>query len=76
MLRCSFCNYITDRKFNLQRHNNNKHYEMLEKQQLSENVQNVTPNVQNVTSNLQNVTCILQKFNQNNIQKRYSNHLV
>ena len=69
MLRCSFCNYITDRKFNLQRHNNNKHYEMLEKQQLSENVQNVT-------SNLQNVTCILQKFNQNNIQKRYSNHLV
>ena len=49
---------------------------MLEKQQLSENVQNVTPNVQNVTSNLQNVTCILQKFNQNNIQKRYSNHLV
>jgi hypothetical protein len=55
MLRCSFCNYITDRKFNLQRHNNNKHYEMLEKQQLSENVQNVIPNVQNVIPNVQNV---------------------
>ena len=54
--KCEFCNYRTDVKCNLIRHQNAKHkHEMLEKQQLSEKVQNVIPNVQNVIPNVQNV---------------------
>ena len=53
---CALCQYKSKRKFDLKRHQNAKHkYEMLEKQQLLESVQNVTPNVQNVIPNIQNV---------------------
>ena len=44
---CSICNYITDRKFNLQRHVNNKHCQKLKKQQISQNVQKDIQNEEN-----------------------------
>jgi len=54
--KCDFCNYRTDIKCNLIRHQHTKHKdEILEKQQLLENVQNVIPNIQNVIPNIQNV---------------------
>jgi len=75
MLRCSFCNYITDRKFNLQRHNNNKHYEILEKQQLLENEQKVNPNEQKVNPNEQKVNPNEQKVNPNTLYCNKCNKL-
>jgi hypothetical protein len=54
--KCKFCNYRTNRNYNLLRHQNAKH-----KCQIIENInenltgQNVTPNGQNVTPNGQNV---------------------
>jgi len=55
--KCSFCDYRTDVKCNLIRHQNAKHKDkMFENNELSKTVQNVTPKVQNVTPKVQNVT--------------------
>ena len=56
MFNCKYCNYFSERNFNLTRHINNKHYEELENIEYSKNVQNVSPNVQNVPPNVQNVS--------------------
>ena len=54
--KCRFCNYSTDIKCNLKRHENARHLEKIhEILKNSENVQNVIPNVQNVIPNVQNV---------------------
>jgi hypothetical protein len=64
--KCQFCNYKTDVKCNLIRHQNAKHSkEICEKSSISENVQNVTPNLQNVTPNVQNVTPNVQNVTPN-----------
>jgi len=55
IFQCSFCNYITDRKFNLQRHTSKKHQCEHQNNELSKTVQNVPPKVQNVPPNVQNV---------------------
>jgi len=48
MYYCKECLYLTDRKYNLQRHIRNKHITCVQIMLNSENVQNVCPNVQNV----------------------------
>jgi len=55
LFHCSICNYITDRKFNLQRHINKKHVYEYQNNELSKLGQNVIPNEQNVIPNGQNV---------------------
>ena len=52
---CSFCNYFTERKYNLSRHHGNKHSGKIEFIEKIENEQNVCPNEQNVCPNRQNV---------------------
>ena len=55
--KCCFCDYKTDVKCNLIRHQNAKHKdEIFENNNYSQYVQNVTPKVQNVTPKVQNVT--------------------
>ena len=56
IFKCPFCNYFSNRKFNLQKHINNKHSDISNISKMPENGQNVTPNGQNVTPNGQNVT--------------------
>jgi len=54
--KCRFCNYKTDVKCNLIRHQNAKHKDKIhENTSFSHVVQNVCPNVQNVCPNEQNV---------------------
>jgi len=54
--KCQFCEYKTDVKCNLIRHQNAKHKDKIyDKISILENVQNVSPNVQNVPPNVQNV---------------------
>ena len=54
--KCQFCDYKTDVKCNLIRHQNAKHKDKIcVKTSILENVQNVPPNVQNVSPNVQNV---------------------
>ena len=61
--KCKFCNYETNKKYNLLRHQNAKHkcqiIENINKKITGENVppngQNVPPNGQNVPPNGQNV---------------------
>ena len=54
IFQCSFCNYITDRKFNLQRHINKKHDDINENNDILQNGQNDIPNRQNDIPNLEN----------------------
>ena len=56
MFCCSQCNYLTDRKYNLQRHFNVKHFDKMNFEHSFENGQNVSPNGQNVSPNGQNVS--------------------
>jgi len=54
--KCRFCDYKTDVKCNLIRHQNAKHKDQnINNNELLKNVQNVCPNVQNVCPNEQNV---------------------
>ena len=54
--KCRFCDYKTDVKCNLVRHQNAKHKDKLfENNETKQTVQNVCPNVQNVCPNVQNV---------------------
>ena len=62
MYKCSYCNYFSDRKYNLQRHIHIKHDDKLQKkdnvnfeQNVCQNEQNVCPNEQNVCPFEQNV---------------------
>ena len=55
MFHCSYCNYLTTRKYNLQRHFNLKHFTTTNNDIFSTSVQNVPPNVQNVPPKVQNV---------------------
>jgi len=62
--KCEFCNYKTNRSFDLKRHQNAKHkcqiIENINNNLTGENVtpsgENVTPNCENVTPNCENVT--------------------
>ena len=64
--KCDFCDYITDVKCNLKRHQNAKHkHEMLEKQQLSENEEKVNPNEEKVNPNEEKVNPNEQKVSPN-----------
>ena len=66
MLTCSFCKYTTNKKFNLDRHQINKHsIEIMNKIRSSNNGQNVSPNGQNVNPNGQNVNPNGQNVNPN-----------
>ena len=44
---CKHCNYFSDRKYNLQKHINNKHAHVLLKNDNVKNVQNDIPKIQN-----------------------------
>ena len=59
MFKCSLCNYITERKYNLQRHFHNKHKKNNENHHVEENVvkneENVVKNEENVVQNGENV---------------------
>jgi hypothetical protein len=59
LLTCSFCEYKTNRAYNLKRHQNSKHIEDMINPELVQNVppnvQNVPPKIQNVPPNVQNV---------------------
>ena len=64
--KCDFCNYKTDVKCNLVRHQNSKHkHEKEQKDDFSENVQNVSPKVQNVSPIVQNVSPNIQNVSLN-----------
>ena len=76
--KCQFCDYKTDIKCNLIRHQNAKHKDKIcvktsileDVQNVPPNVQNVSPNVQNVPPNVQNVPlCILSCSKCNKIYK-------
>jgi hypothetical protein len=76
--KCQFCDYKTDVKCNLIRHQNAKHKDKIcvktsileDVQNVPPNVQNVPPNVQNVPPNVQNVPlCILSCSKCNKIYK-------
>ena len=54
--KCNCCTYFSDRKYNLQKHINNKHYTKSEKQEIVKIGENVTLNEENVTPNEENVT--------------------
>ena len=54
--KCNFCNYTSNKLFNLKRHQSNKHLrELLEKEELENNEKNVPPNEKNVPPNEKNV---------------------
>jgi hypothetical protein len=55
MYKCSYCNYFSDRKYNLQRHIHIKHDDKLQKKDNVNFEQNVCQNEQNVCQNEQNV---------------------
>jgi len=65
IFQCSFCNYITDRKFNLQRHIGKKHNDIDENNDILQNGQKVNPNGQKVNPNGQKVNPNGQKVNPN-----------
>jgi hypothetical protein len=54
MFKCKYCNYISERKFNLTRHISSKHCEELENPECSKNVQNDIPKIQNDIPKIQN----------------------
>jgi len=54
IFQCSFCNYITDRKFNLQRHIGKKHNDIDKNNDILQNGQNDIPKEQNDIPNRQN----------------------
>ena len=56
IFNCSCCNYFSDRKYNLKKHINNKHYTIDNNIKVAKNEENVTPNEENVTPNEENVT--------------------
>jgi hypothetical protein len=51
---CKHCNYFSDRKYNLQKHINNKHAHVLLKNDNVKNVQNDIPKIQNDIPKIQN----------------------
>ena len=55
MLKCSICNYISDRKFNLQRHYHNKHHGIVIQNKIPATQENVVANEENVVENEENV---------------------
>ena len=56
MLTCSFCKYTTNKKFNLDRHETNKHsIEIINKISNLKSIENVVPNEENVVPNEENV---------------------
>ena len=55
MFKCSFCNYITDRKYNLTRHYHNKHHDNLHNLDITTHEENVVINEENVVQNEENV---------------------
>ena len=55
MFNCSICTYVTDRKYNFQRHFSKKHYEIQQNNDLPKMIQNVSPNEENVSPNERNV---------------------
>ena len=50
--KCEFCTYFSDRKYNLQKHINNKHITETKNSKIVKTGQNVTPGGQNVTYQL------------------------
>ena len=54
MFHCKKCNYFSNRKYNLQRHYDNKHNKQVEINENPKNEQNVSPKIQNVSPNEQN----------------------
>ena len=55
MFHCNICNYITDRKYNLQRHFSNKHHGKIDNSEFIKNGENVVPVEENVVHKKQNV---------------------
>ena len=54
--KCNFCNYTSNKLFNLKRHQSNKHLrELLEKEEHENNEKNVPPHEKKVTPNEKNV---------------------
>ena len=75
--KCDFCDYSTNVKCNLKRHQNAKHSkEIHAKDDNFKNVQNVSPNVQNVSPNVQNVPPNVQNVppNQLHCKKCYKTY--
>jgi len=66
---CEECNYTTSKKYNLIRHQNNKHFEKQSKIEIEENVnqneENVNQNEENVNQNEENVNQNEENVNQN-----------
>ena len=54
MFQCKICNYFSNRKYNLQRHYDNKHTKQVENNENTQNEQNVSPNIQNDIPKIQN----------------------
>jgi len=55
IFNCSFCNYFSDRKYNLQKHVNIKHCKKYENSKIVKNEENVIPNEENVIPKKENV---------------------
>ena len=55
IFNCSFCNYFSDRKYNLQKHVNIKHCNKYENSKIVKNEENVIPNEENVIPKKENV---------------------
>jgi uncharacterized C2H2 Zn-finger protein len=75
MFCCSLCTYITDRKYNFQRHVDKKHSNISENKNSLQYVQNVSPNVQNVSPNVQNVPSSILSCSQCNKIYKTTRHL-
>ena len=63
MFHCQKCNYFSNRKYNLQRHYDNKHNKQVEINENPKNEQNVSPKIQNVSPKIQNVSPNEQNVN-------------
>jgi hypothetical protein len=63
IFKCNCCTYFSDRKYNLQKHIDRKHYENIPNIQNYKNRQNVNPKVQNVNPKTQNVNPKIQNVN-------------
>ena len=66
IFKCSFCNYFSNRKFNLQKHINNKHSNISDISKMSENGEKVNPNEEKV-----NPLLICKKCNKKYKTKKY-----
>jgi hypothetical protein len=63
MFKCKYCNYISERKFNLTRHISSKHCEEFEKIENLTNQEKVNPNQEKVNPNQEKVNPFQEKVN-------------